>query len=259
MNDRNKHLKSLISSFSGSKILQGVFVICLFSMIYTRTTAQSGLTIASETGKNNVSQGQYVKSTVLAEHKIGKINMETGFQVDLVNGNENNFSGYTLNSSADFIVARLPLTMKAFYILTRSSDILQESNLGASFTMRQKRFEMIFGTNLRVFTFSKQAVNDYGLEKSSIQIHEINNIIYSFSYYLKPTYDHWNAGISVTNIDQFVISQETNPFINLHGTYKLQGRVTVFAQVCYKVAGFTNLELNHFGYYIKTGLIWKIN
>ena len=48
--------------------------------------------------------------------------------------------------------------------------------------------------------------------------------MYSFSYFLKPTDENWNVGLSVTNIDHFVINQETNPVMNLCGLYNASSR-----------------------------------
>ena len=46
--------------------------------------------------------------------------------------------------------------------------------------------------------------------------------MYRLSYYLKPADDKWNVCLSVTNIDYFVINQETNPVLNLSGLYKIK-------------------------------------
>jgi hypothetical protein len=83
--------------------------------------------------------------------------------------------------------------------------------------------------------------------------------MYSFNFFLKPTDEQWNVGLSVTNIDHYIINQETNPVFNLQGFYKLKSPVKLFAQAWYKTAGITNLNLNYFGFFLRTGIIWNIN
>jgi hypothetical protein len=83
--------------------------------------------------------------------------------------------------------------------------------------------------------------------------------MYSFSYTLNPFEYVWNIAMTVTDIDHFLINQETNPVFNLKGSYRLTTPVCLFAEAWYKSSGITNLELNHFGFTIRTGLTWNFN
>jgi hypothetical protein len=83
--------------------------------------------------------------------------------------------------------------------------------------------------------------------------------MYSFGYYLKKDDDLWNAGLSLTNIDHFYISQETNTILCLQGFYKPGSQVSLFAESWYKTSGAPNLAINYFGFFFRTGITWTFN
>jgi hypothetical protein len=157
------------------------------------------------------------------------------------------------------MIKSTPIELQGFFLFNPFSDILRETNWGILLKSRLKHFDLALGTDFRTYAYSKKAINDYGIEKNAAKIHEPFNLIYSFSYYLKPTEDKWNIGLSVTNIDYFIINQETNPTLSLRGLYKLKSPLSLFAQAWYEPAGVLNLNINYFGFFIRTGIIWDIN
>jgi hypothetical protein len=239
--------------------IQRLFTTNLFLLICLKLASQPGLSVYSDIGKNNVSQGIFIKSVTMGYFKSGKYELETGFQTDLKNNNRYGFSGYTLNAARSFLVKEISLELKGFCTWTYPNQILLETNWGAMLKLRQNHFEMSIGTNFRSYNFRHRAENEYEINTKNNKVHEIYNLMYSFSYYLKPTDHNWNVGLSVTNIDYFIINQETNPVFNLNALYKLSSQICLNIQAWYKCAGLTNLELNHFGYFFRTGIIWNIN
>ena len=148
---------------------------------------------------------------------------------------------------------------EGFIILTSPSDILLETDWGIRAIMSGSHFEMSLGSDFRSFRLRKQYLDDHDVSDKSVKFHEIYNIIYSFSYQLRPRGSNWNIGLALTNTDHFMIYQETNPEICLSGLYNFSSRVGVFAQAWYKSAGVTNLVPNNFGFIFRTGITWKIN
>jgi hypothetical protein len=221
--------------------------------------AQPGLTLYNETGKNISSQKLIIKSAALVNFSIGKSNLDVGLQFDHQSINKNNFTGFSVSSSKSFSIKDIPFSINGFFIQTRPTTILNEINWGALLKLRHNRLEMILGTNFRTLTINKNGLSEFMVSNNDSRIREVYNIMYSFSYYLKRSDEKWNAGLSLTNIDNFVINQETNPFFKLNGSFKLQSRLTLRAEACYKVAGVSNLEVNYFGFYLRTGIIWKFN
>jgi hypothetical protein len=233
--------------------------LSLFLMFSIKVMSQSGLNIYADMGSNNVSHGLIIKSAAIGYYKFGKNSVGTGFQTDLKNYNKHGFSGYTIDASREYIFKGISLAINGFYTTTISTSIIRESNAGGMLRMRFNHFEMVLGTNLRTYSVRQRGITDYEIEKNNTKIHEVSNLMYSFSYNLKPAKNSWNAGISVTNFDHFTIYQETNPMINLHGSYKVKSPVSLYAQAWYKIAGASNLEVNYFGFYIRTGIIWNFN
>jgi hypothetical protein len=239
-------------------ILKLLFInfLLIFSAVLP---AQPGISIYTEAGSSNVSNGIFIKSAALGLYKYGKNNFETGFQTNLKNNNKNGFSGYTISASRNMVIKDISVGLKGFFIQTLPSEILSETNWGALIEMRHKRFEMSIGTNFRTYNLRRKAVSRYEIDNTHTQIHEIYNLMYSFCYYLKPVDETWNMGLSITNVDNFTINQETNPVLNLKGIYKISSPVALYMQASYKSAGVTNLELNYFGFFFRTGIVWNIN
>jgi hypothetical protein len=231
-----------------------------FSLLLSlNVMAQPDLNVYTDMGSNNVSHGLFIKSAGILNYKFGKNSVETGFQADLKNYSKNGFTGYIIDGSREFMIKGMSLTINGFYTSTISSWIIRESNLGGLLKTRFEHFEITLGTNFRTFTLRQRGITDYEIEKNTTKVHEASNLMYSFSYNLKPYINRWNAGISVTNFDHFSINQETNPMVNIHGSYKMKSPVSLYAQAWYKIAGASNLEVNYFGFYIRTGIIWNFN
>jgi hypothetical protein len=237
----------------------GIFIISILLVICTSLVAQPGLTIYTDAGMNNVSEGLFIKAAALGYYKFGKNRVEAGFESSLKNNNDILLSGYTINASRNLTGKGLPLELQGFCAWTRNSEFLRETNWGALLKMRRNGFEMKIGTNFRTYAFRNRVVDEYGIDKDAVRIHENFNVMYSFGYYLKKADDKWNAGLSVTNIDCFMINQETNPSLCLHGFYKPGSQVCLYAESWYKTSGATNLAINHFGFYFRTGIIWNFN
>ena len=63
----------------------------------------------------------------------------------------------------------------------------------------------------------------------------------------------------MTNIDNFLINQDTNPMLFLQGKYQVTAPLTLYIEPWYQSAGSLNLSANYFGFFIRTGLIWKLD
>jgi hypothetical protein len=81
--------------------------------------------------------------------------------------------------------------------------------------------------------------------------------MYSISYNIRTEVSRWNTGITVTNTDYFLINQETNPYMNIHGSFRASSPVCLFSEVWYKNAGLLNMSPNYFGFAIRGGIEWN--
>jgi len=243
---------------NSTTIIKSFFIIFLIS-ICMGLFAQPGISVYTDAGSNNISKGIFIRSAAFGSYKYGKYNLETGFQADLKNNNKNGVSGYTIIASRNMAIKAVSFELKGFFIQTFPSEILVETNCGAMMEIGHKRFGMAIGTNFRTYDIRQKALSRYEIDNTHTKIHEIYNLMYSFEYNLKTTGESWNLGLSLSNIDNFNINQETNPIVNLNGRYKLSAPLTLYMQASYKSAGVTNLVLNYFGFYFRTGIIWNIN
>ncbi len=221
-------------------------------------SAQPGINIYTDFGENNVSQGLFIKTAGFASYKFGKYLLESGFQLDLKNTNNTFFSGFSMSGSRNFKITNFPLEITGFWISTPFSELLRETNWGARLNRESNHFEYLIGAHFRTYAFRQKAIREYGIGQSASKIHETMNLLYSVGYQLKPRNNSWNAGILLTNYDNFMIEQETNPMLRLNGLYKLSSPLIIYLQAWYKSAGATNLAVNYFGFFFRTGIIWNI-
>jgi hypothetical protein len=253
-------MKNLINICTESYSLKitGVLFI-LFFMIRINVVAQPGLTIYTDMARNSVSDGLFIRSAFLGNYSSTNYRLKAGLQTNLFNGNNITLSGYRIDGSREFKIKNTLLGIHGFFLWTSATRILQQTNYGCAFTMNCPHFDMLIGTNFRTYSFKRNALKDYGIGNDETKIHENLNLMYSFCYNLKPSDHRWNAGVTLTNIDNFMINQETNPYFNLKGYYKVSSAVRLFAEGWYKNAGVTNISSNYFGFLIRGGVQWNLN
>ena len=247
-----------ISSESYSRKITGV-LISLLIMTSVNVVAQPGLTIYADAAKNSVSDGLFIRSAFLGYYKSGNYQLEAGIQTNLVNCNNITLSGYRIEGSREFNIKNIALGIKGFWLWTAASRILQETNYGFVISMNSNHFDLQIGSNSRTYSFKRKALMDYEIGIDATKIHENFNLMYSFCYNLKPSDYRLNAGVTLTNIDYFLINQETNPYIFLQGYFKLSSTIGMFAELWYKNAGVTNISSNYFGFVIRGGVQWNFN
>jgi hypothetical protein len=217
------------------------------------------LNFYTDAGKSNVSNGFYVKSAVIGTFKTGKYAVEGGFQADLAYKNRSAFSGLTVSMSKDIMLKSISFTLEGFLLRTKASDITGETNWGVLLKTGRNHFKTMIGINFRTYSFTRFAIREYKLDKGTARCHDVYNFMYAFTYDLKTEDSFWNAGMTITDSDHFVINQENNITFNLHGSYKLSPSVFLYTQAWYQAAGITNLKINNFAFILRTGIIWNIN
>jgi hypothetical protein len=211
----------------------------------------------TELGHNNISDGIFHKTAVLPTYESGKYSVQAGVRFDLVSNNENILSGLSLMGSRIFMIRSLPLDVKGLFIRTAYSGVIHENKWGLLLNTQTKHFRIGLGTNFRTLALNKdEAANLNDTVNTSIR--ENWNILYQFSYYIKPVGNKWNINLSITNIDYFNLSQETNPIFKIGAIYNLSPPVSFFIDSGYQNAGIINMNIEYFGFFFKTGIIWNI-
>lgn len=210
-------------------------------------------------GKNNVSEGAFVKNVYRGSYQYQKFNVESGMQIDLVSRNPNTFSGFDIAGLRNFLVRDFPFDIKGFFMLNRFSDILYETDWGFRIeTRKYEHFIFELGLNNKTYTINSTARDEYDIDKGDSKLRENFNLTYLISAYLKPHTYNWNIGLSLTNVDYYIINQSTNPVFNLQMKYKLKSNLTLFLDSWYQQAGILNINANYFGYFFRGGIKWEI-
>lgn len=225
-------------------------------IISTGLKAQIDLSTYFDLGTTSVSDGIFVRNAGFIGYEIKKINITGGYQFDLKSAGTNFFSGTSLNVSYDFSIKKFPLRVRGLFLYNPFSGLVHETNWGFLAGIMPKHFVVELGTNFRTYKVTQKAVDDYDIDPDE-KIHENWNLMYLLQYTVKPADHPWNTGLAVTNFDHFLISQETNPAVYLLGSYDIKAPLRLYAEVWYKSAGSFNLASNYFGYFFRTGLIWK--
>lgn len=236
----------------------GVLFILLMLIIRMNLSAQPALTVYADASKSVISAETAVRTAFLGTYNYRNYQIEAALRTDLPNGNNAIMSGYLINGSREFKIRNFKFTLNGFWLWTAPSHILKVTDWGSFISIYREHFEMKIGTSFKTYSFRKKAIEDFKIDNDATKIHENFNMLYAFTYNLRPSHSRWNAGLTLSNADYFLINQETNPNINVHFSCKVSSPVCLFTEGWYKTAGLLNMHPEYFGYTIKIGLIWKI-
>lgn len=220
--------------------------------------SQSDVSLHIDIGSTNVAPDIFLKSAAMGRYRIGKNQFEAGFLLNSKATQGNAFGGYRLQASRKLAINNRPLNIQFFWLQTIHSDLLRETNWGTSIRKQAKHLDIMVGTEFRTYAFRNYAIEKYGIVEEATKLHEDFNVIYSLSYNLKSPGSYWNVGLSVTNLDYFMVNQETNPLFCLRGSYKLKAPISLLTQFWYEPAGVFNIYANYFGSFIRTGILWNL-
>lgn len=237
-----------------------VYLIIITSGLFSSAidlSAQINLEMHIDAGENYASEGLFVTTAGFGAYRFGETEIAGGCQFDLKSASGNIFSGFIIKPAREFTIKEFPFKIQGLYVYNRFSESLYEYNWGILANIERNHFIIHIGTNFRTYAITKTAMEKYGIE-SHKKIHENWNLMYLVNYNLKPSGHKWNIGLTLTNIDYFIIEQETNPVFNLNAKYKVSPPVTLFVESWHKSSGAFNLRVNHFGFFIRTGVVWEI-
>lgn len=235
-----------------------IFIIIALDGWGVKAQSITRLSAYMDAGENNVSQGFYMKTAVLGSYQKGKYVLNAGGQLDIINSGDKIFTGSKFMGGRVFSIKNFDFQIHGLFMYNSISENVFETNWGVLSKVERKHFHYQLGTNFRAYHLPRQVRKEYNPDVEN-KIKENWNLIYLIAYNLKPDDYIWNVGITVTNIDHFILSQETNPMINLHGRYRISDPIMLYAESWYKSAGALNISVNYFGFFFRLGLIWKID
>ena len=235
---------------------KSIIVLLLMLLLSAKMQAQLKLSAYFDAGDNNVSEGLYIKSSALGSYQINKFRVEGGAQFDLKDAGSNFLTGGSIIVAREFSINKFLFETQGLFMYDPFSPLVHESNWGVLANIPRKHFNYKLGTEFKTYHITNKAENDYDIT-SNKKLNEKWNLIYLIKYSLKPSEHKWNAGASITNIDHFLINQETNPMVNIEGRYDISSPLTLYVESWYKSAGSLNISANYFSFFFRTGIIWK--
>jgi hypothetical protein len=240
------------------RIAQHFLLAFIFFLQSINSKAQFQTIRYFDAGQNVVSDGFYLKMGTFANYQFGKNNVAAGLQTNIISNNDKVLSGYSIKATRELMISSFPMEIQGLFILSPFSDLIKETNWGILFGTHRNHFAIRIGTNFRTYSYTQKTFEDYDFETNT-RIHENWNPMYSFDYYINSIDHRWNIGLAITNIDHFIINQDTNPVFNLQFTYRSGPSMNMFIESWYKTAGALNLNVNYFGYFFRAGITWDIH
>lgn len=234
-----------------------LFVIIFLLLLHSVVNAQFSATLYDVVGKNNASEGAYLKAATIVSFKYKKTMIEGGIQADIISNNSNLISGYHLNASRSFIFKPLDIKIQPFWLYAPFGDLVFQRDMGFLFKFNIKQFHLYLGVDFKNFGYSSYAIEIYHLEKEHWHKFDNWNMLYNIQYFLWPMHTRYNLSIALTDYEQFLINDSSNPEILLCGKYVLP-YWTFFAETSYRAAGFFNLTPTHFGFLVRTGVTFNL-
>lgn len=233
-------------------ILLFFFYIAISSSVLSQTKLGCFL----DYGETNASFGSTSRIALTGDFKFKGHGIYLAAQSDIKDDSYNAFSGGLVKINKEIKIKSQPIKVEGFFMFTPYGSIQHESNWGLLLHHNRKYFSIKLGTHFRTYDYNSSAEKKYNMPDNSI--HENWNLLYLLQLYIKPLDHKWNAGIGMTNIDRFILNQETNPFFIASGNYKISTKLNWYAEALYKTSGIMNAHVDYFGYNFRTGIVWEL-
>lgn len=224
--------------------------------LYTQALSQIRIIAFNDIGRNNLSKDIYFNPALENSFIYKNHSLNTAYQF-CINKYLPNTSTYFVDYSYQFAVSKHNFIAKIFFMYHAFSKLAFEHNIGLSATYFRKHFRCELGTHLRSLGVSKKYMQTHRLEKRN-HIYEKFNMVYLISASLNPYDKNWNIEATITNMDYFLLNQETNPMVNLKTHYQWNKQWDVFWELWYNSAGSFNLSINPFDCFFRTGISCEI-
>ncbi len=231
----------------------------IFLMIALTSPAQYTFEGYLDAGHNNVSSGMYGKPALVSAYQYKFITARTGLEWTFPVRNDRAYPSWIISTKADFHIRKAKFEGGAFYLHVPFSPRMREHQWGFWLGFNSKHFTIQAGNNTRIMKFTARGQKELGLnEDDDLKITEPRNLMYRLTAYVKPRDHYWNVSIYLTDFDDFLIQQETNPMVGCRYIRELKKGVSLYGDLRYQSAGWLNLAVNYFGINFRSGVLWKI-
>lgn len=235
-------------------IIVAVCIICTLNL-----TAQYKLSSHLDLGESNISNGLYISNSTFFDYQYKNTTGKVGVQFNVLDQSffPSFFTGFHASFTQKIKIKKLDFTLQALYFSHFFSNLIHEHNYAIVEGLELKHFSHKLGVHFRNLRFTQAGVDQFGIIESR-SIYELFNLVYLLKYNFKPKDHLWNIGITLTNMDHFVLNQASNPMLVLDGKYKIKEKISLYLETWIQRAGVMNISANHYGLFIRTGVLWDI-
>jgi hypothetical protein len=226
--------------------------------VVSNAKAQFQLQGSTELGHTNVSEGMYLRSSLKGTYSMDQFKIQSAIQNELISYNSSFISGFNAAANYRFNLQSYPLQAKLLFLQNILSNYVSERNYAALLSTDKQKLNVTLGLGFKTIGFTKYARKHASIS-SNKSINENFNLLYDLNYSFLKSYIAWELKLGLSNFDEFTINQATNPMLFANAAYKINNKLQLTTDICYKTAGSFNLHVNYFGFYIRPGIIWKIN
>ena len=240
-----------------------IFIAVLAILRYDKVRSQSILfrinqNIYMDVAKNILNEKAVFRCGSVSTLGFRDLFLQAGIAGSYPDHNSLRIKGWFINLGSNFRIKKVPFECMAFYRVNPFSKIIHETNWGIILGYNSKHFCIRLGNNYRIYKIQKNALEYKMQDGADTRIIEPRNIMYSITWSIKPVGHKWNLSLTLTNFDHFLVQQETNPMSALEFSHRINEKLRIYTEVWYQNAGMLNLQVNYFGFNVRTGLTWQI-
>ena len=220
--------------------------------------AQPSIMSFVEVGQNKIVKRGYFSLAAISSFDFKKNSIDAGVIWTFGGQRETNFAGLSLNAARKFSFLRQSFAISGSYFMQPFSNELRQISYSIILNFKLPHFQFDLGNNYRIYRLSRAFERSNKSGSDNNRIVEPGNLIYTIQYSVKRREQSWNITVSLTNYDFFIIEQEKNPMALFGGTYQIKKNTSLFIDLGLKYAGFSNYEIEFFGYFFRMGMEWNI-
>ncbi|PKP20593.1 MAG: hypothetical protein CVU02_03015 [Bacteroidetes bacterium HGW-Bacteroidetes-19] len=239
--------------------LKKIIIVAVCSICTLNLCAQYKLSSHLDLGKSNISNGLYISNSTFFDYQYKNSTGKVGIHFNLLDQSffPSFFTGFHASFTQKIKIKKLYFTLQALYFSHFFSNLIHEHNYAIVEGLELNHFSHKLGLHFRNLRFTQEGVDQFGIVESR-SIYELFNLVYFLKYNFKPKDHPWNIGIILTNMDHFVINQASNPMLVLDGNVKIKEKVSLYFETWFQRAGVMNISANHYGFFMRTGVLWDI-
>lgn len=212
--------------------------------------------LSFNSGRNQASAGQFAKITIQGGQCFSNWEFAAGMGFIFSKAQTQDLDALKVQASRFFSPSKYPFKVTAFYQWSPYSENFSVNNFGFILNRKLKKWELNLGANSMFISLFSNHNNSNSIAKRTLW--EPFNLMYRFTF-RQPIAKQIDLLATITDYDNFLIWQETNPFVMVGAEYKSSKQSKLFLDIAYQSAGLLNIRVNAYGYYVRLGYTYGLD